>query len=138
MPKRILVAEDDKFLANAYKAKLEKSGFEVVIAQTGEEVLSLLEKEGEASFNVILLDLIMPKKDGFDTLREIKANQKFKDIPVLVASNLGQEEDIKKGKKLGAAEYIVKSNVALKDLVEKIEKILAWAGGNLTTKKRLS
>lgn len=115
---KILIAEDDKFLASAYKVKLTKAGFEVQIAVNGEEALEILE---EFTPDVILLDLIMPVKDGFTTLSELKANDKYKSIPVIVASNLGQQEDVEKAKKLGAEDYVVKSNLELNDLVKKAE-----------------
>jgi len=71
--------------------------------------------------DVMLLDLIMPVKDGVSTLKEIKANEKYKNIPVIVASNFGQKEDIDKSMELGAVDYVVKSDMELDDLIEKIE-----------------
>lgn len=117
--KRILVAEDDKFLSNAYKIKLSKAGFEVKLASNGEEaVKEVLEFKPD----LILLDLVMPGKDGFFVLEELnKSNTK---IPVIIASNLGQQEDIKKGLSLGAKDYFVKSEVQLEDIIRKINKIL--------------
>jgi len=114
--KKILVAEDDKFLANAYRVKLAKAGFEVIIASNGEEALKGVET---FSPDLILLDLVMPVKDGFETLRELRASVKWKKIPVIITSNLGQKEDIEKGKALGA-DYVVKSDVSLDDLIVKI------------------
>lgn len=121
MANRILIAEDDKFLANAYRVKLEKEGFESVIAIDGEEALTAL---NSSDFDLIILDLIMPKKDGFQTLEEIKASDKLKDIPVLIASNLGQKEDIDRGMELGAVDYIVKSDMSMEGLVSKIKEII--------------
>lgn len=115
---KILIAEDDKFLASAYKVKLTKAGFEAKIASNGEETMKMLE---EFIPDLILLDLIMPIKDGFTTLQELKASEKFKNIPVIVASNLGQKEDIEKAKALGAEDYVIKSNLELNDLVVKVE-----------------
>lgn len=121
MPKKILVAEDDKFLANAYRVKLTKSGFDIKIATDGVEALSIIK-----SFqpDLILLDLVMPKKDGFVVLEEIKKDENYKHIPVIVASNLGQKEDIERGLKLGAKDYIVKSDMSLQNLVNKINNYL--------------
>ena len=120
--KKILIVEDDVFLANAYRVKLVKAGFEIQMATDGVEALNILK-----TFipDLILLDLIMPVKDGFSTLHDIKANPTLKAIPVLVASNLGQEEDIERAKKLGAIDFIVKSNVTLAQLVEKINNIVS-------------
>lgn len=115
--KKVLVVEDDTFLLKAYKAKLTKAGFELQVATNGEEALNVLK-----TFlpDVILLDLVMPKLDGFETLERIKKDEKLKSIPVIVASNLGQKEDIDRGMKLGANDYIVKSNVELDELIKKI------------------
>ena len=121
--KTILVAEDDHFLSNAYRIKLVKLGFDVKIVSDGEQVLQYLHEQGAP--NLLLLDLIMPVKDGFDTLREIKANDKLKKFPIIVASNLGEAEDVKKAKELGAVDYIVKSDLSLQELAEKINSYLA-------------
>ena len=88
--KKILVAEDDKFLDNAYRVKLTKAGFEVKIVRDGKEALEVLK-----TFlpDIIILDLVMPIKDGFATLEELKQDPRLKNIPVMVASNLGQKED---------------------------------------------
>jgi DNA-binding response OmpR family regulator len=117
---KILIAEDDKFLANAYRVKLTKAGFDIKMAMDGEETLEALK---EFQPDLILLDLVMPVKDGFATLEEIKKNDQWKDIPVLIASNLGQQEDIDKGLAMGAQDYIVKSNLSINDLVAKIHTI---------------
>ncbi|MFA6255066.1 MAG: response regulator [Patescibacteria group bacterium] len=118
---KVLVAEDDQFLSKAYSAKLKKSGFEVMLANDGEEVMQKVKTEKP---DIILLDLIMPKKDGFEVLAELKKDEKLKKIPVVVLSNLGQEEDITRGKKLGAVGYLVKSNIPISAVVEKINQIL--------------
>ena len=115
--KKILVAEDDKFLANAYRVKLTKANYEVRMASDGEELLSMIE---EFQPDLILLDLVMPNKDGFSALSELRANPRWSRLPIIVASNLGQKEDIDKAKKLGASDYVVKSDLAMKDLVIKI------------------
>ncbi|MFA6252084.1 MAG: response regulator [Candidatus Paceibacterota bacterium] len=117
--KKILVAEDEKPLSKALELKLEKEGFDVLIAQNGEEAISLLSKE---SFDVLILDLIMPKKDGFSVLEYLKA--KNKKIRTIVLSNLAQEEDFKKAKDLGAKSYFVKSNTPIIELVNYIKEII--------------
>jgi CheY-like chemotaxis protein len=118
---KILVAEDDKFLGSAYRAKLTKTGFEVQIATDGNEALTALQ-----SFtpDIILLDLVMPGKDGFATLEEIKQSDQLKSIPVIVASNLGQKEDLDKAMALGASDYIIKSDLSLDALISKILETL--------------
>jgi two-component system alkaline phosphatase synthesis response regulator PhoP len=119
--KKIFVAEDDNFLANAYRVKLTKAGFEVFIAGDGNELIAELQK---GIPDLILLDLIMPVKDGFTTLQEIKANSAWVQIPVIVASNLGQKEDIDKAMQLGAKDFIIKSDLSMADLIIKINTIL--------------
>lgn len=124
--KKILIAEDDKFLSSAYRVKLAKAGFEVHMASDGQEAISLLQN---VTPDLILLDLIMPVKDGFATLQEIKANPAWKTIPVIVASNLGQKEDIEKSTQLGANDFVVKSDLSLDSVIEKINKLLGVSAG---------
>jgi two-component system phosphate regulon response regulator PhoB/two-component system alkaline phosphatase synthesis response regulator PhoP len=119
---KVLVVEDDRFLTSAYRAKLSKSGYEVQMAGDGEEALTVLQQFHP---DIILLDLVMPRKDGFATLEEIRQQSELKDIPVIVASNLGQKEDIDKARGLGATDFIIKSDLSMDDLVSKIERILS-------------
>jgi DNA-binding response OmpR family regulator len=121
---KILLVEDDKFISRAYMAGLSKAGFEVVLAYDGEEAINKLQTEKP---NIILLDLMMPVKDGFETLKEIKANAKLKKIPVVILSNLGQDSDIEKSKSLGATDYLIKSDVSMKEVIEKVHFYLAKA-----------
>ena len=121
---KVLVVEDDRFLTSAYRAKLTKSGYEVQMAGDGEEALQILQQFHP---DIILLDLVMPRKDGFATLSEIKQQASLKNIPVIVASNLGQKEDIDKAMGLGATDFIIKSDLSMDDLVTKIESILSKA-----------
>lgn len=119
---KILVAEDDKLLANAYKVKLTREGYEVLIVGDGDELVANIEK-----FNpdLIVLDLIMPKTDGFMILEYLKKSDQWKNVPVLVSSNLSQSEDIVRVTKLGADDYIVKTDLSMKVLGEKIKALLA-------------
>lgn len=119
--KKILIVEDDTYLANAYRVKLAKAGFEIKNAFDGEEALLIMQNYTP---DLVLLDIVMPKKDGFATLEEIKKNEKLKNIPVILASNLGQKEDIDRGMKLGAIDFFVKTDFTLNNLIEKINKIL--------------
>ena len=119
--KTILIAEDDLFLLNAYRVKLEHEGYEVVQAKDGEETMKVLEASKP---DLMILDLIMPKKDGFAVLEEIKNLPNLKDLPIIIASNLGQQEDINKGMELGAKDYIVKTDISLEDLIPKIREYI--------------
>lgn len=118
---KILVAEDDKYLANAYRVKLSKAGYDAVVVQDGMQAQELLQKE---KFDLVILDLIMPVKDGFSVLGFIKGSEQLKDLPVIVASNLGQSDDIVKATKLGADDYIVKTELSMKNLLDKINILL--------------
>jgi DNA-binding response OmpR family regulator len=118
--KKILIIEDDKFLSNAYRLKLDKAGFITHLSKNGKEGLLAVE-----SFkpNLILLDLVMPIMDGFATLEKLKENKNT--ISVLIASNLGQKEDIDRGLALGAKDFIIKSDISLDDLIKKINSLLS-------------
>lgn len=119
--KKILVAEDDKFLSSAYRVKLTKAGFDVTIARNGNEVMSELQKQIP---DCILLDLVMPEKDGFSVLEDLKKDEKTKNIPVIVASNLGQKEDMDRAMNLGATAFVIKSNMSLEELINKIKTVV--------------
>ena len=121
LTKSVLVVEDDAFLVKAYQMKFQKEGLDVLVAKDGKEALSFLEKEPP---NVLLLDLMLPGMSGFELLTAIRANERWKNIRVLILSNLGQPQDIARGKELGVVEYIVKANVKIADVVEKVKKYL--------------
>lgn len=118
---KVLVAEDDKFLVKAYQAKLAKAGFEVKVATDGEEFETIIRT---FTPNVILLDLMMPKKNGFEVLKDLKSSANFKNIPVIVTSNLSQPEDKQKALALGASEYIVKSDIPIQEIVQKLQQYI--------------
>ncbi|RLC36993.1 response regulator [Candidatus Falkowbacteria bacterium] len=118
----ILLAEDDKFISRAYNDGLSRNGFNVVLAQDGNEAVKFAKEKRP---DIILLDLIMPDKNGFEALKEIKADEKTKQIPVIILSNLGQDTDIKKGKEMGAVDYLIKANFSMSEVIEKIRGYLA-------------
>lgn len=115
--KKILIAEDDMFIAQAYKTKLEAAGAEVKLAEDGAEVIAILK-----SFDpdVIVLDLVMPKQDGYDTLKILRANDKYKKIKIIVATNLSQEEELKKAKDAGADVCLIKSDTGVDKMAEMV------------------
>lgn len=115
---KILVAEDEKPMAKALTLKLNHSGFEAKAVFNGEDAVEELQKE---NYDLLILDLIMPGLDGFGVLEAIKNNQ-IK-VSVIVASNLGQPEDLEKAKSLGAVDYFVKSDTPLSKIVKTIENI---------------
>jgi len=117
----VLVAEDDKFLASAYRLKLSKQGWEVAIARDGQEALDYLKSRQP---DLVLLDLIMPNVDGFAVLEAIRTQPNLSHIPIIVASNLGQKEDINRALSLGAKDFVVKSETSLDQIVLKIKTLL--------------
>ncbi len=123
--KKILMIEDDIFLRKIYRDKLMRAGFEFIEAINGEEGLSKVISEKP---DLILLDLILPRKNGFEVLTEIKSKKNLRRIPVVILSNLAQEADKTRGLELGAADYLVKTDVTLAEVVEKIKEWLLKAG----------
>jgi DNA-binding response OmpR family regulator len=114
----ILVVEDDVFIASVHSRKLAKEGFEVMMAGDGEEALEVARKRKP---DMIFLDLIMPKKDGFETLKELKADPDLKDVKVIVLSNLSQEEDKQRVLDMGALDYVVKANVSFREIIDLVK-----------------
>jgi DNA-binding response OmpR family regulator len=119
--KKILIIEDDKFLLKLYSDKLRRAGFEVVESVTGEEALNRISVDKP---DLIILDLILPKKSGFEILTELKFDSKTKNIPVVILTNLGQESDIKKGLEMGAVDYLVKTDFSMNKLPQLIKEKL--------------
>lgn len=119
---KILIVEDDQTLREMYSAKFMNEGFEVLTAQDGVEGLAVARTQKPAA---ILLDVMMPKLDGFAVLKELRADKILKKTPVVMLTNLGQEEDIKKGKELGADDYFVKANQTPAEIVAKIRALLS-------------
>lgn len=119
MGKKILIIEDEKPMANAISLKLGSAGFETQVVYDGEASIPALR---ESKYDLIILDLVMPKKDGFYVLTELKKLNIT--TPVVVISNLGQEEDLKRAKDLGARGYFIKSNTTLATIVEHVKKML--------------
>jgi DNA-binding response OmpR family regulator len=119
--KRILLVEDDRFLRRACEASLRQRGFTVIAAMDGEEGLRLARSETP---DLILLDLLMPKLPGLEVLRALKADPATKPIPVLVLSNSSREQDVSEVINLGAVDYWVKANLSLKELGERVSRLL--------------
>lgn len=119
---RVLVVDDDSTLLDMYKERLVSSGYEVITAPNGEIALA---KVVETLPHVILLDVMMPKINGFDVLNIVKSSPETKNIPVIILTALSQENHKQKGIADGASDYIVKSEVMPKEVVEKIEKVIA-------------
>ena len=122
MSAQVLLVEDDRFLRKAAEAMLRRNGFTVRTAADGDEGLRSAQAERP---DIILLDLIMPKLQGFEVLERLKADDATASVPVVILSNLGQEADVVKAMTAGAAAYFIKSNTSLSNLVEQVRGVLA-------------
>ena len=118
--KTLLLADDEQFIAIAYKDGLERAGYSVVVAHDGDEAL---QKIAAVKPDLVLLDLIMPKVNGFEVLKAIKADSELSAIPVIVLSNLGQADDEAEARSYGALDFIVKADISLKDLLLRIDQV---------------
>lgn len=117
--KMLLIVEDERPLSHALEMKLKNQGYTTKVVTNGQEAL----KELKASkYDLVLMDLIMPIMDGFAVLEEMKASKI--NVPVIVLSNLGQDEDRAKTKSLGAVDYFVKSNTPIADIIQKVQSVL--------------
>lgn len=117
----ILLIEDDAFISGMYQTKLSLLGYGVRVASDGEVGWAELTKERP---DLLLLDVVLPKKDGFEILTDIRQHPQLKDLPVILLTNLGQKPDVQKGLELGADDYIIKAHFTPTEVVEKIEKML--------------
>ncbi len=118
---KILFVDDDNFLRKVYDAELTENGYEVILAVDGEEGLAKAKAEDP---DLIILDMIMPRKNGFEVLTALQADPQLMAIPVIILSNLGQEGDVKKGLDLGAVDYLVKDNTTLSMIIKKMEQFM--------------
>jgi DNA-binding response OmpR family regulator len=119
--KKILIIEDDKFLRELIAGKLERGGYETSEALDGEDGFKKVKEEKP---DLVLLDLILPGIDGFEVLSKIKEDVSLAQIPVIILSNLGQKEDVDKGLKLGAADYLIKAHFTPGEIITKVDKAL--------------
>jgi len=121
MSKKILIIEDDKFLRELIVKKLVKEGYEISEAVDGEEGIKKVKEEKP---DLVLLDLILPGIDGFEVLSRTKEDPALSQIPVIILSNLGQKEEVERGLKLGAIDYLIKAHFTPGEIIEKIRVIL--------------
>jgi len=119
--KKIILIEDDRYLCRAYKDGLERAGFRLILAYDGKEGLEKIKTEKP---DLVLLDLVMPVLDGFKVLKELKNDDNTRHLPIVVLTNLGQDEDIKKGMDLGAVDYLIKTEYSMREVIEKVKKYL--------------
>ncbi|PIT92617.1 MAG: response regulator [Candidatus Harrisonbacteria bacterium CG10_big_fil_rev_8_21_14_0_10_42_17] len=122
----ILLVEDDRFLSSLLKNRLQKDAFEVETAMSGTEAL---EKLKTLRPDIVLLDIILPGKSGFEILEEIKSDPQIQNTPVIIISNLGQEGDVERMMKMGAKDYFVKARTSIEDIVKKVRNYLPEGSG---------
>src|SRR3989344_9032431 len=120
-PPSVLLIEDEPFLTRAYEVKFESEGINLAVTTNGEEGLARMRAQKP---QLILLDLMMPKKSGFEVLKEMQQDPNLKDIPVIVLTVLGREEDVRSTLALGAKEYFIKTETKLDDVIKSAKKYL--------------
>lgn len=129
---KIILIEDDVILSKVLSTELKDAGYVVAQAFDGEAGLALVKSEKP---DLVLLDLIIPKKLGLDVLADLKKSPETEKIPVIILTLLGEDDDVKKGIKLGAEDYFVKSSYATEEIIEKIKNFLAKQNPTLASKK---
>ncbi len=126
--KKVLLVEDDPMIVRMYQRKLKLVGFNLTTAFNGEEGLKALKNDRP---DIVLLDIMMPKMNGLEMLKVMKADHIYKNLPVVMLTNFGdRSEDVEKSKALGADDYWVKANMKLGDIVEKIDVIIKNHSGH--------
>jgi DNA-binding response OmpR family regulator len=118
---QILLVEDDTFLADIYKKKFEMEGFKISISDNGEKALVDIKKKKP---DIVLLDVLLPKLDGFAVLEKLKKDAEVKDVPVILLTNLGQKDEVEKGLEMGAVDYLIKAHFKPSEIVDKVKKVL--------------
>jgi len=119
--KTVFVVEDDPFILDIYTTKLRESGFSVESSSNGQDCIK---KVQEVKPDLVLLDIVLPGLDGWEIIREIKKQGEFKDLPIVILSNLSQKQEVEKGLDLGAVKYLIKSNYTPGEVVDEIKDIL--------------
>ena len=119
--KKIVIVEDDTFLAGMYSTRLSTEGYTVLMASDGQVGLDMITKEKP---DIILLDIILPEMDGFTVLQKIKSQESTKNTPVILLTNLGQKADVERGMELGASDYLIKAHFTPSEVVAKIKALI--------------
>lgn len=117
----VLIVEDDVFLGEIYQKKFEMEGFKVSMAVNGEKGLADIKKKKP---DIVMLDILLPKLDGFAVLEAAKSDPAVKDIPIILLTNLGQKDDVQRGLDEGAADYLIKTHFKPSEVVDKVRKVL--------------
>ena len=117
--KKILIIEDEEIISNLLAKKLSQVGYEVKTAFNGQEGLEILEQEKP---DLVLIDIVMPKKDGFETISEVKGDPTLKDIPIIIISNSGQPVELDKAKEMGVNDWLIKTDFDPQEVIQKVKK----------------
>jgi len=125
MAKKIILIEDEEIILNLLQKKLTLEGYDVSVARDGEDGLN---KMREAKPDLILLDIIMPKKGGFEVMEEMQKDKALKNIPIIVISNSGQPVEIDRAQKLGATDWLIKTEFDPQEVIEKVKKQFSISG----------
>lgn len=119
--KKILLVEDERALRDMYTMKLTKEGYEVTAVEDGEQALTSAK---EVKPDIVLLDVMIPKIDGFAVLEELRKTKGFAKTPIIMLTNLGQKEDLEKGKKVGATDYLIKADNTPASVAKKVADVI--------------
>ena len=126
--KSILLVEDDSFLVDIYKTKLKEAGFDVEVANDGEEAFKKIEQNNSQRKSLwpdlLILDIVLPRTDGWEVLKKIKGDNLLKELKIIILSNLGQKAEVERGFELGATRYLIKAHYTPSEVVEEIKKII--------------
>jgi len=120
--KTILIVEDDAFLSTLLSTRFQQAGFNILNAIDGDSAIEVLRGQKP---DLIMLDIILPKKSGFEVLEQIQSDPTLQKAPVIITSNLGQQADIERGKSLGVIDYFIKAQTPIEDMVSRVNQILA-------------
>ncbi|MEX1111873.1 MAG: response regulator [Candidatus Andersenbacteria bacterium] len=127
----IVLVEDDSFISGMYQTKLTSLGYNVELKEDGEAAWERLQQDPLP--DLVLLDVVLPKKDGFEILEALRKDNRTAQLPIILLTNLGQKPDVERGIKLGADDYIIKAHYTPSEVVDKIKKILAGKGEKPTS-----
>lgn len=118
----LLLVEDDSFISSMYQTKLSGLGYAVEIIEDGELATQRLQRDPLP--DLVLLDIVLPKRDGFEILTSLRKDERTKNLPVILLTNLGQKPDVERGLKLGANDYIIKAHYTPSEVVDRVNKVL--------------
>jgi len=118
----IMLVEDDSFISGMYRTKLTNLGYEVIFFDNGESAWQRLQEDPLP--DLVLLDIVLPERDGFEILELLRKEERTKKLPVILLTNLGQKPDVERGISLGANDYIIKAHFTPTEVVEKVQKVL--------------